>query len=203
MFQTIPELTGGLYNELRYNAAETLIKGPFISDVCNLLNKCGIEVQSTGVYDDILESAVKDFQNKVKMKVTGILDNNVLQALILYSNKLNDTINDDTEDEEASEDEKTTSPHYNSFFDNENYKMHRRNHKDIKIVFGNNSVTKTIKDVFMRSVTVEVDTSGNPISEIYEFIARDVKESDEINDMIKYTGDLSDGAPSDIKYNFD
>ena len=40
----------------------------------------------------------------------------------------------------------------------------------------------------MRSVSVEVDTSGNPISEVYEFIARDIKESDEISDINKYTG---------------
>ena len=43
----------------------------------------------------------------------------------------------------------------------------------------------------MRSVTIEVDTSGNPISEIYEFIARDVIESDELYDSIKYTVDES------------
>ena len=72
----------------------------------------------------------------------------------------------------------------------------------IKIVFGNKSITKTIKDVFMRSVSVEVDTSGNPVSEVYEFIARDVKESDEINDITKYNGD-EDGSSSDIKYQYD
>jgi hypothetical protein len=95
--------------------------------------------------------------------------------------------------------ELSESPHYNSFFDNDNFKMHRRNHKDIKIVFGNKSITKTIKDVFMRSVSVEVDTSGNPVSEIYEFIARDVIESDEIADVNKYT-DMDSYASSDIKH---
>ena len=53
----------------------------------------------------------------------------------------------------------------------------------------------------MRSVSVEVDTSGNPISEVYEFIARDIKESDEINDVTRYNGN-EDGSSSDIKYNF-
>lgn len=55
----------------------------------------------------------------------------------------------------------------------------------------------------MRSVSVQVDTSGNPISEVYNFIARDIKESDANEDINKYIGEddyLS--ASSDIKYSY-
>ena len=38
----------------------------------------------------------------------------------------------------------------------------------------------------MRSVSTEFDTSGNPIAEVYEFIAQDLTESDEPNDAGKY-----------------
>ena len=38
----------------------------------------------------------------------------------------------------------------------------------------------------MRGVSTEYDTSGNPISETYEFIAQDLTESDEFRDKEKY-----------------
>lgn len=201
--QTIPELTKYEYNELDYNSASTLITGSFMYDICDLLSKCNINVRPTDTYDDTIADAVSAFQHTVGLNVTGILTTNTLQAMILYADKnMSDIVTDDGEIISAVEEKLSESPHYNSFFDNENYKVHRRNHKDIKIVFGNKSITKTIKDVFMRSVSIEVDTSGNPISEIYEFIARDVKESDEISDMNKYNGELESSSSSDIKYNF-
>lgn len=200
--QSIPELTGYEYNELCYNSAGTLITGSFMFQVCDLINQCGINVAPTNTYDYSVCNAVLEFQEMAGMSCTGILTTNTLQAMILYAQKiLNDTITDNTEVDEDSETIEETSPHYNSFFDDDNLKMHRRNHKDIKIVFGNKSITKTIKDVFMRSVSVEVDTSGNPISEVYEFIARDIIESDEITDINKYDDEPS--TSSDIPYNFD
>lgn len=199
--QSIPELTKYEYSELYYNSAGTLINGDFVNQVCQLLDKCGIEITYTTTYDNTVADAVSQFQQMVGMNSTGILTTNTLQAMIIYSNKMSDTVEDNSDNEEHSNDDSSTSPHYDSFFDDDNYKMHRRNRKDIRIVFGNNSVTKTIKDVFMRSVSVEVDTSGNPVSEIYEFIARDITESDEISDVDKYTSEES-SASSDIKYNF-
>lgn len=185
--QSIPELTNYEYNELSYNSASTLITGSFIYQICDLLDKCGIDVRTTNMYDNTLADAVVQFQQLVNINATGILTTPTLQAMIVYADRMSNMIVDDSDSSEESEESTSNSPHYNSFFDDDNYKMHRRNNKDIKIVFGNKSVTKTIKDVFMRGVTVEVDTSGNPISEIYEFIARDVTESDEILDVTKYT----------------
>lgn len=184
--QSIPELTNYEYNELSYNSAGGIITGNFMYQLCDLLNRCGIDVQSGNAYTDSIEAAVSEFQQKVNMKETGILTTTTLQAMIMYANKMDNVISDDEEDEDSLSEEQSDSPHYNSFFDDDKLKIHRRNHKDIKIVFGNKSITKTIKDVFMRSVSVEVDTSGNPIAEVYEFIARDVIESDEISDTNKY-----------------
>ena len=56
----------------------------------------------------------------------------------------------------------------------------------------------------MRSMSVQVDTSGNPISEVYNFIARDIKESDASEDLGKYTGEERImSSSSDIKYSYE
>lgn len=204
--QSIPELTNYEYNELSYNTAGTLITGDYIYEVCELINKCGIDIQPTNTYDYTVYNAVMQFQEMAGMtpadgKCSGILTTGTLQAMILYSKNINDVVESDDAEEDDIKEVESTSPHYNSFFEDDKLKIHRRNRKDIKIVFGNKSITKTIKDVFMRSVSVEVDTSGNPISEIYEFIARDIKESDEITDVNKYSGD-EPTTSSDIPYDF-
>ena len=202
--QTIPELTNYQYNELSYSKASKPIKGNFVKKICKLLKKCGIKITETNTYDDKVEKAVKKFQKKVEITETGILTTEVYQVMIVYADKINDNIPEDTtvEEDDTIYGSLSQSPHYGTFFADDRYKMHRRNHKDMVIQFGNKSITKTIKDVFMRSVSVEVDTSGNPISEIYEFIARDIKESDEISDANKYNGEENSHTSSDVSYIF-
>lgn len=200
--QSIRELTNNAHNELRYNSAKPLIVGVFMTDVCDMLNKCGVIIDNTSTYDISVEKAVREFQKKAGLSETGVLNNDTWDAMLLASKQMSDiVIPDETVTEEEQEDT-SNSPHYQSFFDDDNSKTNRKNHKDIVIQFGNKSITKTIKDVFMRSVTVEVDTSGNPIFEIYEFIARDIKESDEASDASRYTSDQDSSASSDIQYNF-
>lgn len=199
---TVSVLTNYLYKELVYNSASTTITGKFVKEICKLLGKCGFDIKTTNEYDDTVADAVAEFQAMAGITASGTLNDTTYQTMLLYADRLNDTIEDGDEEESTSSQTQSTSPHYNSFFDTDKYKIHRLNHKDIKIAFGNNSVTKVIKDVFMRGVTVEVDTSGNPISEVYEFIARDIKESDEMSDMLKYTGSERDKISSDIKYNY-
>ena len=200
--QTIPELTNYQYNELSYNSASSIIKGNFVLEICSLLGRCGFDIENTDEYDDTVSSVVSQFQHLTGMAVTGILTTATYQAMILYAEKnMNNEITDDSTETTSNNLDESDSPHYESFFAQDRYKMFRRNHKDIKIIFGSGSITKTIKDIFMRSVSVEVDTSGNPISETYEFIARDVKESDEISDAIKYTGVNEDvSTSSDVQY---
>ena len=190
--QTIPELTNYTYNELCYNVAKPIITGTFISEICNMLAKCGYEIKPTTSYDQTVSDAIKKFQKVAKLKETGILDNTTYQAMIVGISKMSDTVSDNEETETEESEIKSDSPHYNTYFDNNNYKIHRKNYKDIKISFGNNSIVKTIKNVFMRSVNVEVDTSGNPICEVYEFIAQDIIESDEIADISKYDTEEDD-----------
>ena len=201
--QTIQELTNNHYTELLYyQDPNMIISGDFIIKVRHMLNKCDIDTVGTGnIFDLDLEQAVQIFQSKMHMAPTGILDNPTWQNMILYAAKYSDSVEDNILETAVENGEVSDSPHYNSFFGTSNMKTHRRNHKDIKIVFGNNTVTKTIKNVFMRSVSVEVDTSGNPISETYEFIAQDIIESDEIMDSNKYLTP-EDSTPSDITYTY-
>ncbi len=201
--QTISELTDYKYSELIYNTAKSLIIGLFMEQVCDLLNKSGASVNETDTYDASVEKAVSEFQQKNNLAATGILDTDTWQSMIASAEEMPNSITtpEEPSDENEGKDQ-SDSPHYNSFFDEDKNKTHRRNRKDIVIQFGNKTITKTIKDVYMRNVTVEVDTSGNPIFEIYEFIGRDIKESDEASDSKNYTSENEPTSSSDIKYNF-
>lgn len=200
---TIQDLTNQRYGELRYDASGEMIKGDFVESVITLLEQCGIDFDGTnhqtGEYDDAVADAVQAFQLKLGLTETGILNNSTYQSMIYYEQKLNDAVYDESGEIVADGTDVSTSPHFGSFFRTDNFKQFRKNHQDIKIIFGDGTIVKTIKDVHIRSVTVEVDTSGNPISEVYEFIARDLTESDEISDATKYVG-VESMAPSDIKY---
>ncbi len=199
--RTVQELTGGLYYELIYDSV-SVITGSFMGAVTDVLNKCDMNTWASGnAYDLRIQQAVMEFQGKMGMQASGILNNATWQTMLAYATKYSDIINDTGVDENSTGYQVSESPHYNAFFDKNNVKTHRRNGKDIKIVFGNDSVTKTLKNVFMRSVSVEVDTSGNPISEVYEFIAQDVKESDEPMDTSKYVLPESN-VDLNIKYLF-
>ena len=206
-YHTIQELTDYNYNELSYNGTEDPIKNKYLPEICILLNKCGISVDEKDEYDYDVAMAVSDFQNIAGIESGfGILSNSTLQAIILYAEKMSDNIEDDeTIEDSMSVNTKSTLPHYSQFFNENNFKTFRKNRQDIKITFGSGAITKTIKDVFIRSCTVEVDTSGNPISEVYEFVAKDIVESDEIRDYDKYMNDYETGSSSDIQriYNYD
>lgn len=201
MPQTVSELTNGAYTELCYNSAGTIIKGEYVSYVCLLLNKCGIDVTVTNEYNSNVSTAVQKFQETFNLSKTGNLNDKTLKKLISQADKMSDSIDDNTNSSEENDEDQNDSPHHDSFFDDNKHKTHRRNHKDIKIVFGNNSISKTIKDVIMMSVSVEVDTSGNPISEVYEFIARDVVETDEFTDIDNYLSS-NDSTSNTSSYDF-
>lgn len=186
--QGVFEFTEGKYSTLKLGD-----KGPFISTLRQLLDKAGINMAKYNYSDDSnyfdtgLEEAVSEFQ-ETSMGITPTLtvDDATLNALISGANNMSDIIysettsliNNDTSDE--------NSPHFDSFFTTENKKTGRKNQVDIKIVLGENSIIKIIHNVYMRSVSTEFDTSGNPISEMFEFIAQDLTESDEPNDINKY-----------------
>lgn len=203
---TIQELTNLEYNELEYKISST-VTGQFIDVIKEVLDKCGFDSYTVGnEYGVQMQELIAAVQSKLGKSATGILNNSTWQAMLEYAeNNCSDTINSD---ESATDDviEETTTqlpPHHNPFFDDSNTKTHRKNGKDIKIVLGNNSVIKTLKNVYMRSVSVEVDTSGNPISEVYEFIAQDITESDEPMDANKYILEESNVDRKKVNYSYE
>lgn len=167
-------------------------KGPYVLTIRDLLSKSGIDIYNKYSYDDIyeydegMEQAVMEFQKSQGLNQSGIVDNDTLNTLISVSNNMSDIIYSEGIEDTAVDTSTSDNPHFDSFFSKNNLKDVRRNQQDIKIVLGNNSVTKTIHNVHMRSVSTEFDTSGNPISETYEFIAQDLTESDEYRDNSKY-----------------
>lgn len=218
---SVKTLTGGKYTTLTYNASSSNNpNGSFVQVIEATLAKCGYPVnrppvQPSGVYDYYVQQAVKKFQEDhwqeyktTFMTNSGSLDDDTWRHILKIANEQNnDTIEEDpTETEDTDSDsqyssESSDSPHYNPYFDKDNGKQFRKNHKDIRIIFGESGIVKTLHDVVMRSVGIEVDTSGNPISETYEFIARDVTETDESRDEGKYENE-NGVSSSDIQYKF-
>jgi hypothetical protein len=206
---TIKDLTDGKYSELRYNSTGNNYSGPLVQSVIDLIAKAGGDVTNTRVsaVGSTFRDIILNFQKQNNLDATGILTDDLLKFIV---NKAQNTTEDEvTEDNNsnnnnASIESAIYDAHYDPFFLNNSSKIYRKNHKDIIISLGDNDHIKIIKDVFMRSVSVQVDTSGNPISEVYNFIARDIKESDATEDNTKYIGEESAlSASSDIKYSFD
>ena len=214
----ISDITGGEFSTLKYNAAGENYSGPLVKEVINMCDKLGIDVTNTKINNvgATFKNIIMRYQEKYKFPVNGIVDDDLLHDMYnrLYGEDANNNGNnsiqsndgynsngyyDDGEDESSG----LLNAHYDPFFLNSSGKVYRKNHKDIIISLGNDANVKIIKDVFMRSVSVQVDTSGNPISEVYSFIARDIKESDAPEDIGKYTGDAElISASSDIKYSY-
>lgn len=204
---TIAELTNNELTELTYSSSKPAIRYDGIYELCALLKRAGIDVKTTRVYGQELSEAVKRFQKKIGDPETGTLNEATLAKLTAAADENSPAIV--AEAQEGGDyvipnynGDNGINPHYSPYFDPKNSKTFRQNRKDIKIVLGGDSITKTIIGVFLRSQTVEFDTSGNPISEIYEFVARDIKESDESLDAAKYTAEEPNTAPSDVQYQF-
>ena len=211
--RTIYELTGKERSEISYNsAAKTQDNYPFLKEVCVMLRKLGFyKGEDTTEFTMGLWNSIKSFQYKYLNKThTGTLNNDTLEKLYNLSQEAapttiggdaNDNISDSTDNSNTGD--SSVLAHYDPYFDQRNQKRFRKNKQDINIILGDGTIVKTIKDAYMRSVSVEVDASGNPISEIYEFVARDIIETDEANDPVKYTS-IADYAAADFatKYDF-
>ncbi len=208
---------------IRYNSnnpktltSPSALDSVWLEPLVQALNKCNIKCENTGVYDKEMKQAIIDFQKqympdkfyyttaKGAPTLPGEINDATVQRIFAEANLASpDDIPVETQDKNnvADEDVKSNSPHYTSFFDTDNTKQFRQNHKNIRIEIGSTGLVKTIYDVVMRGVGVEVDTSGNPISETYEFIARDITETDEANDADNYINN-NGTSPSDVKYRF-
>ena len=191
-------------------------KGAEVNQIVNLIGRTGIDVSgydNSGAVNLAFDKIVKAYQAKNGMAQNGIVNeefvknlqddviNNYPPEVKENTSTADELYNDD--DTETDED-KPYDPHYEPYFLNESEKLSRRNHKDIVISLGDNHIYKRIKDVYMRSVGIEVDTSGKPVTEVYQFVARDVVESDAPEDENIYLGEEAVmEASSDIKYNYD
>ena len=207
---SIRDLTHGQFSSLGYDSTGNNYSGPLVQEVVNLIDRAGGDVTNTKVsaVGSAFRNIILNYQKKFKLLKTGVLDDNLLHDIYKRANSgANNEINDSSnnnDDNNNSASSDLYDAHYDPFFLNNSSKVYRKNHKDIVISFGDGANTKTIKDVFMRSVSVQVDTSGNPISETYNFIARDIKESDASEDYNKYVGEESElSTSSDIKYSYD
>lgn len=207
---SIRDLTHGQFSSLGYDSTGNNYSGPLVQEVVNLIDRAGGDVTNTKVraVGSAFRNIILNYQKKFKLLKTGILDDNLLHDIYKRANsgannEINDSSNDNSDNNNSASSD-LYDAHYDPFFLNNSSKVYRKNHKDIVISFGDGANTKTIKDVFMRSVSVQVDTSGNPISETYNFIARDIKESDASEDYNKYVGEESKlSTSSDIKYSYD
>lgn len=204
---TIYKLTNNKYRAIDQNATD--VPEDVIKNIMQLIRKIGCDTTNTDIRKNgtSFQKVIKNVQKTFGMPETGVLDDNLLHYIYQKSQELDsDEIEDDSKEEDENYWDETLvgNPHYDPYFINNSSKDARRNHKDIIIAFGDGSNRKIIKDVFMRSESVQVDTSGNPISEVYTFVARDVKESDAEEDQNKYIGDTKEtNASSDIKYEYE
>lgn len=187
MATTVKDFTDNDTTEIKYGDS-----GPYMLAIRDLINKAGIDIYNKYSYDDInvydegVELCVIEFQEKNGMTPTGIIDDTTLNALINASNNMSDIIYSEGVEDIEVDTSIIGHPHFDSFFSNNNTKEARKNNQDIIITLGNNTIIKTIHNVYMRGVSTEYDTSGNPISETYEFVAQDITESDEYRDDEKY-----------------
>lgn len=202
----VKTFTNGLVNAIAFTPSGALFRNALIvGNIIRMLNAVGTNCPETTEYDSTLENAIMEYQRKKGLDPTGIFNDETCNALYEDSQKImKDSIDEENDDIDYDEDRDQIKPHYDQFFTKESGKQVRQAHKDITIEFGDGQISKTIKDVIMRSVGVEIDTSGNPVSEVYEFIARDIIESDAPEDTYKYMGEEDKlSSPADIKYNFE
>lgn len=203
----ISELTSGqINNTMKFSPAGQVIKNSAaMSNICDKLNAIGIKTNNTDKYDENVEQSIMEFQYKNDLPVTGMIDEYTAQKLIDKSNEImENNVKAQDDKEEYDEDADISYPHYEPFFKENSDKDARSSRKNITIKFGDGQIAKKIIDVYMRSIGTEIDTSGNPISETYEFIARDLKEIHVKDDKNKYIGiEEKLSSPADIKYNFD
>lgn len=190
---TVKVFTNNAYNELKYDSTSE-ISGSFIKELVKYLGMAGIDttsIRKTTSYDLNMVSAIKSYQIKNHLNVTGIVTDDLLEDIIQTALLGSSDIVEEDESYAENPSEEDYNSHYDSFFSENNVKTSRINGQDIVISFGDNSVVKTIKGVYVRSLGVEIDTSGNPISETYEFIAKDLVESDEPMDALRNENDTS------------
>lgn len=66
---------------------------------------------------------------------------------------------------------------YTTYFNKDNLKVLRKTNMELRINFGsNNLINRKIKNLYIKSLGYEIDSSGNPTYENFTFIAKDLDE---------------------------
>lgn len=129
-----------------------------------------------GYFGTDTDKAVRKYQTDNSLTATGKVDRITWNKLFDINEVASSSVN--TADEESNA-FTYGSNNKNSFFRNDRKQVLRKNGTDIVIVLGDNHRKKTIKDVIYRSKSFVLNAGGEPIAETYEFIARDLIESEE------------------------
>lgn len=171
-------------NVLYYNNSSNPYKGENVKLIQMQLCARGFLTNSDvdGWFGIKTENAVKEFQSKNNLTVSGIINEATWNALF---NGSGSEPTDNTTNNNSSNSERTNnkiiygSNNSQSFFNENNTELFRTNNNDITITYGNAYKYKVLKNVIFRSKTQQVNANGEPIADVYEFIARDLIESEE------------------------
>lgn len=138
--------------------------------------------------------AIRKFQRDNKMPASGICDNNIKGILVAQYDKHLKEQGDQSDSTVSSGGHNNSNASYpreenqyieESFFSTKREETLRRNDYNIVVQIGDyDQHVKAITGVRLRSKTVQLDASGQPISETYEFIAKDLKENTEPTDQL-------------------
>ena len=182
----------------RYKAGQTAMTDDSLIDIGRQLVSLGyLSIREVGnAYTYTYYQAVRAFQKDhcPHSASDGILTPELLSAIQQVSpQKLSETQKarggapaGDTITQSSAKASSTVSENEkDSFFSTSNKTLLRRHGYSILVEIGDNEqYLKAIVDVRLRSKSISVDASGNPIAEVYEFIARDIRENTESTDTI-------------------
>lgn len=138
--------------------------------------------------------AVRKFQRANKMPASGICDNNIKGTLNAQYDRYLKEQKDQADSTVSSGGHSNSNEVHpaednqyleESFFSAKRDDTFRRNNYNIVIQIGDDDQhVKAITGVRLRSKTIQLDASGQPISESFEFIAKDLKENTEPTDQL-------------------
>lgn len=158
------------------------LSSPMISDnvkliqsklvILNLLRRTDVD----GYFGVDTEKAVKSFQKRIGLNSNGIVDKTTWDKL--FENSIAEDVATESNNN-TSESSGVGSNNNSSFFNSSRKQSLRKNGNDIIIKFGNEHRIKTLKQVVYRSKSVIINAGGEPIAETYDFIAKDLIESEE------------------------
>lgn len=138
--------------------------------------------------------AIRKFQRDNKMPASGVCDNNIKGIILAQYDRHLKEHGDQADSTVSSGGHSNSNVAYpveenqyleESFFSTKREETLRRNNYNIVIQIGDyDQHVKAITGVRLRSKTVQLDASGQPISESFEFIAKDLKENTEPTDQL-------------------